>query len=233
MELTILKNYLLNLGTTLIVSKTFLSIFTWNVHLNFPSTNVRSNLSPNKSNSSYRLWPSNMWIIGNPFVSELCIKFKVLLPHFLWPCIIPRFVNFLLKAWSLSRDADTEWGLLDCGYSSLMNASEVHVDFSSDSVTLWAHVNLVAGKRTCNILTHAAVQACLFWLSWTLCFLTQAQNIAFIFIKCHFLNSTHHFTLSRSFWILILSSPLLVISLGSLSAADLIIGLLYLYGSQW
>lgn len=178
-------------------------------------------------------WPSNMLFIGNPFVSEMCINLKVFLPHFFWHFIIPGFVNFLLKVWSRSRVADTEWNLLGCGHGSLMNASEVYVGFSGDSVTLLAPINLVDGKNACNILTRAAVQACLSWLSWTLRFLTQAQNIAFIFIKWHFLNSTHCFTLSRCFWVLILSSPVLVISLSSLSVTDLITGLLRPHGSQW
>lgn len=42
-----------------------------------------------------------------------------------------------------------------------MNASEVHVDFSGDSITLLAHINLRAGENASNILSYAAVQLCL------------------------------------------------------------------------
>lgn len=41
-----------------------------------------------------------------------------------------------------------------------MNASEVRVDFSGDSITLLAHINLRAGENASHTLTHAAVWAC-------------------------------------------------------------------------
>ena len=40
-----------------------------------------------------------------------------------------------------------------------MNAPEVHVDFSGDSITLLTHISLRAGKNASHTLTHAAVQA--------------------------------------------------------------------------
>jgi hypothetical protein len=118
----------------------------------------------------------------NPFTS------KISLSPFPDPrSFFPIFYDLFICLQHGRRVPDIEWGLLGCEYHTLINASEGHVEFSGDSITLLAHINLILGKNACNILTYITIWPGLSFILWFTCFLTLVPDTAFIFIQCHLL----------------------------------------------
>lgn len=96
----------LNFGATIIARDFFQYSIKMPTHFFLQLISVQTfclqiNLNPHKD-----YWPSNMWIVDNPFISETCISFKILHPYFFFFYILSYLGLSTFKVWPFSRVPD-------------------------------------------------------------------------------------------------------------------------------